>query len=690
MKQSLKHILALILIVGLLANFSLPVMAANESNTKGVAFSASLSNDVLQTSSQEQTVVLNIEASPSITLDTIEYVVNYNTALSLKTFSCSDTNLSYSEGDMNLNYGTGKAKVSWNSSSGDNITGVTNIGQITFTIPANTPAGTYEFSATGIKISQDYGTKWENTASASATLTIVDGSTNSYVASLNSSATSLNVGEKLAVDVNVTGVGYTNFASGEVVLTYDSTKLSFNKEASTLNGATIPEQINGTIKLEDYGASQELGTAYTLVFDTVSDGKANVALTSAKFSTQENAASADLVVATLSNATVEATLTQMFSVTLPDTVTGYTSVKKGEDYTFAVKDADNYTYEVTATMAGQNVTVQNNNDGTYTIKNVTGALSISVTATPNSYTVTFAGAGAGDVADKVTTATYGSPYTFTKPSATGYAYSITITYTGTENTVEYSTSDAGVVTIAGDKITGDITITVDKTQTDANISVTGNGASDVTHPGRAIPGTDFTFTVTKDDRYNYVIAVTVNDSPVTPIEGANGQYTIAGSAFKKGDTIKINVTKTLKTDSVKVAKYVTVDQSQMWLITVSAEKMNGSVYTYNGEKMFWSEKYNDGNGAYVYVVVAAEQPEVTASDLTIVTGDATAVNYGMDVNMTGKVDANDAQMTYNMYKSYYTDFTEQATVEKFLRADVNFDGEIDVKDAQVIVNHLLG
>jgi hypothetical protein len=690
MKQTIKRIVVLILVIGLLSNLSAPAMAANESNTKGIEFSASLSSNVIQTSSEDQTVVLNINADPEITLDTIEYVVNYNSALTLASFSCTDANLAYDSGDVNLYYGVGQAKVAWNSDSGDNITDVTNIGQITFTIPANTPAGTYEFSATGIKISQGYGTKWENTASASATLTIVDSNSNSYVASLNSSDTNLNVGDQLLVNVSVAGVGYANFASSEVVLTYDSTKLIFNKGDSNLNGATVLDQAEGMIKLEDYGEPQPFGDVYTLAFDVISDGSATVTMTSAKFSTQENAASSNLVIATLVNASVDATLTQMYSVSLPDTVTGNTSVEKGDDYTFAVKDADNYTYEVTATMDGQDVTVTDNGDGTYTVENVTGALVISVSATPKSHRVTFAGTGANDVTDKVTTATYGTAYTFTMPSAIGYAYSLDITYTGTENAVEYSIDEAGVVTIAGDKITGNITITIGKTQTDANMSVEGSGASDVTLPERATPGTDFTFTVTKDNRYDYVVTVTVNGEVVTPTEGENGQYTIAGSSFDKGDNIKISVVKTVKTDNVTVSKYVTVDESQMWLITINTTKMDGSVYTYNGENMFWSEKYNNGNGAYCYLVVATEQPAVVASDLAIVTGSATNVNYGMDVNMTGTVDANDAQLTYNMYKPYYSDFTDTVTMEKFLRADVNGDGEINVKDAQVIVNHLFG
>jgi hypothetical protein len=105
--------------------------------------------------------------------------------------------------------------------------------------------------------------------------------------------------------------------------------------------------------------------------------------------------------------------------------------------------------------------------------------------------------------------------------------------------------------------------------------------------------------------------------------------------------------------------------------------------------MFWSDKYGE-NGAYCYVVVSADaQPTVASSDLAIITGTATVVNYGMDVNISGKVDANDAQLTYNMYNVHYNDFTEDVTVEKFLRADVNGDGTITTLDAAAIIDHLL-
>lgn len=691
MKHTIKRILALLLVAALMVGFAVPAMAANESNTKGVTFSAALTNNVLQTSSEEQTVVLNINASPEITLDCIEYVVNYNSALTLTTFSCSDTNLVYDSGDMNLNYGTGQAKVAWNSDSGDNITGVTNIGQITFTVPANTPAGTYEFSATGIKISQDYGTKWENTASTSAMLTIVDGSTNSYVAALNCADTDLNVGQQLMVNVAVSGAEDDKFASGEVIITYDSTRLTFNKDASSFGTATIPEQVNGTIKLEDYGETKNFGNAYKLVFDTEAEGDAEVKLTSAKFSTYANAASDDLVEATLSNAAVTAKLTQVYSVTLPDGFTGASTVKKGDNYTFSANDTSNYTYTVTATMGEQDATVTDNKDGTYTISGVTGALVITATPKANSYTVTFAGEGAGDVADKVTTATYKTDYTFTMPSNTAdYTYSLTsIKYAGGGN-VPY-TAENGVVTVAGTNITDAFTITIAKEKvlpTTASVTVEG-ATSDVTYSATATPGTDYTFTVKKDSRYDYDVTATVDGEGVTLTPGENGQYSIPYGAFNAGDAIKISVVKTVRTDNVVASQYVTVDQSQMWLITINTTKMDGSVYTYKGSNMYWSAKYNDGNGAYCYLVVAAEQPSVVAADLAIVTGSATEVDYGMDVNMTGVKDANDAQLAYNMYKPYYANFSADVTMEEFLRADVNFDGKIDMSDPQAIIDSLL-
>ena len=682
MSKNIKRVVCFALCVLLCANFCVPVLAAN---SQGISFHATLDKPVLTVSDEAQTVVMNITPSDGCA---IGYTVVCPDAITLASIASGDDKVNITAADFNL----ATKKVSWQQDTVQDVSGITNLGVITFTIPANTPAGTYILGVEKINLSTNLGQNlWEDSGTASATLTIVDGSTNSYTASLNCADTDLNVGEQLTVNVAVNGAEEDKYASGEVILTYDSTKLTFNKAASNLGSATIPEQVNGTIKLEDYGETKNFGNAYTLVFDTIADGDANVTLTSAKFSTYANAASDDLVDATLSNATVTAKLTQVYSVTLPEGFTGNATVKKGENYTFRANDTSNYTYTVTATMGGDDKTVTDNGDGTYTISNVTGALVISATPKANSYTVNFAGEGAGDVANKVTTATYNTPYSFTMPSDTeDYTYSLTsIKYAGGGD-VPYTTQ-SGVVTIAGTAITDAFTITIAKEKvlpTTASVIIEG-AASDVTADSTATPGEDYTFTVREDSCYDYDVTATVNGEKVDLTPGEDGKYTIPGEKIKAGDAIKVHVAKTIRTDNVTVSEYVTVDQSKMWLITIHTAKMDGSVYTYNGSEMYWSAKYNNGTGAYCYLVIAEEKPAVSASDLAITTGSVTEVDYSMDVNMTNKVDANDAQLVYNMYKPYYNSFTADVTMEEFLRADVNYDGKINVSDAQVIINSLL-
>lgn len=89
------------------------------------------------------------------------------------------------------------------------------------------------------------------------------------------------------------------------------------------------------------------------------------------------------------------------------------------------------------------------------------------------------------------------------------------------------------------------------------------------------------------------------------------------------------------------------------------------------------------------MVIASEKPTVTSEDLTLQNVTAQAVEYGMDVNKSGIIDANDAQLAYNMYNCYYSTFTEEVTIEKFLRADVNGDGTVDTKDAALIIGRVM-
>ena len=508
-----------------------------------------------------------------------------------------------------------------------------------------------------------------------------------YTASIAGTAEA-NVGESVKVNVQVLSNTFENFASAEVMISYDTERLTFNETASTLNGATVKfDAESGTLTLEDYGETQELGTGYTLVFTAKTQGDAKVTLTNAAFSTQEKAEKDNLTQASLASSEVTITITLLHNVTLDNKLfQGDATVEDGTDYTFSLaNDSQHYDYgKITATIDGKDIEVVDNGDGTYTVANVTGKLVISGSRTAKSYTIAIQVTGEED---KTATATYGKDFTYTMPTDAGYTYSLIVKY-ASGNDVPYTSVD-GIITIVGTDIIEAFTITVTKTlipPTTATVTVEGTATSDVTYEITATPGADYTFTVAKDSKYNYNVSARNGDTELELTEGNNGSYSINGNAFKAGDTIVITVNKSVNLDNVTVTEYVTLDQAVMWLVRITTDKLDNSVFTYQRNNMFWSEEY----GAYTYLVIASgEQPEVTAEDLAIIPGTATDVSYEMDVNISNKVDANDSQLVYNMYNAHYAAFTENVTIEKFLRADINGDAKINVEDAAAIINSLL-
>ena len=158
------------------------------------------------------------------------------------------------------------------------------------------------------------------------------------------------------------------------------------------------------------------------------------------------------------------------------------------------------------------------------------------------------------------------------------------------------------------------------------------------------------------------------------------------------DCIGAELSDYYKETCVQVQEYIRLNGTAMWLVTANrngaVDKISGKTYTYNGQKMYWSSKYR----AYCYLVVAetlsVEEAKATIDDM-LVDADAIDIAYNMDVNNSGKVDANDAQLVYNMYQAKaYNDF---GTVDmlKFLKADLNDSVGVDSTDVQVIISSLL-
>lgn len=682
MKINLKKMLSIVLCVVLVYGMCIPVNAANESNTRGVTFSVALDTPTIAAGTEDRTIVMRLMASEEVTVDGIGFTVEAEDSWTIDSITGGDLLGEYDSVATNLE--TGKAL--WGSADMENVSGVTELAVITFTIPANTPAGAYTVGITGLELTKDYTMdEWEKSASAYTTLTITEDTTASgYTAGLTTLTSEVSVEDTVSVSVGVSHSADTVFAAGEIVISYDNTKLSFDKAASTLGTATVKNNA-GALILEDYGADKNLGNGvYTLVFNAIADGEATVSLTSAAFVNKEDAVRSDLIEATLSPASVALTVNkQVYDVTLPDIFEGPATVTDGEDYTFSVADGENYNYDsISATVDGTPVEVIDNGDGTYTIKDVTGELEITGTRKEKTYSVTFSGNAAEDITDGADNATYNTDYTFTMPTAEGWAYSLdSITIGGTVYT-GYSVENS-VYTIPGSAINGDIVITVSKSATIASVTVEGTGAGAAAGYDTTVDiGADYTLTIVPEAGYTYTVTATMNGNVDTVIDNNDNTYTIKNVT----GNIVFTVNRAVVVDGVSVEQYLTLDGTIMWLVKNDTTLADGKVATYDGKNMFWSDEY----GTYCYLVIAETlSTEDAAAKVGITDGEVVSVDYGMDVNKTGKMDASDAQLTYNMYNAVYDGFTADATMEKFLRADVNVDGKINVEDAAAIIAGIL-
>ena len=527
--------------------------------------------------------------------------------------------------------------------------------------------------------------------------------TGSYTLTLPADKT-VNAGEAVAVPVTLGHTGdETTFHAADMVFTYDAGKLEYTGISDTTN-YIVDAATAGTIHVQAYGEAKNLGEAFTLNFKvkTTATGAATVAVTSAKIDKSANAVAKDAPEAKLLDAETVLTIKATHSVTLPNIFEGKTTVEDGADYTFFKTDKDESHYEYTdvkATVDGKDVEVVDNRDGTYTVKNVTGDLTVTGKRTAKKYPITVDGNAKSciSVADDVP---YGEDYGFMADNleTDKYDYTLTMTINGKPYTPEFEDlsefTNSYLYTIKGDAITGNIHITFTQTKKGVaettTVNFTGSGAADVTggNPQTATTGADFTFTVNEDAKYNYTVKL--GDEVLT---GTNGSYTIPGAKVVSG-TITVTVEKTVSTQGVKVQKYVKLENQQsVWLVTVEADPGANNVYTYSGERMFKTTKYGT-NGTYAYLVIAPTlSVEDAAAQLSITAGEvAGTVSYGGDVNGSGVVDINDAQLVYDMYNAHYASFSDVA-MYKFLCADIADDTPegstlLNVSDAVAVISKI--
>ena len=495
------------------------------------------------------------------------------------------------------------------------------------------------------------------------------------------SGSTVSVGQTANVTYTVTSDTASTYNAYQLTVTYDSGKLTY---AGINTDATVLDDKAGNLTIIGFGADRTCGTDnIVLTFTAKAAGTANVTLTSARIDESGNASGADAPAANIAGGLT--VIKVNYSVTLGEDFTGETTVEPGADYTFTAKDK-HYDYTISAKMGSSTADVIAGGDGTFTIKNVTGNLTITDTKTPKSYTVTVNGTGKDDVT-AAANATYLTAYTFTLTKDEAYTYEVAVTVDGAAYTPTLN-ADGKTYTIAGADVTGNIVITVTKDLkpvTTTEITFTGSGSADVNGgtTQTAENGKDFTFTLNAEDGYDYTVKL--GEETLTP--DADGKYTISGAKLT-GTALTVTVEKTAKqTAEVNVYEYIKLDGKAIYLVTASGTVADGKVMAYDGSAMFWSEKYQ----AYAYLVIS--NTELTkaeaAKKVSQSTATKTSIAYDGDVNLTGKIDVNDAQLVWNMYNAKYEDFNT-VSMRKFLEADLNGDHKLTVLDAAAVITKMLG
>ena len=469
----------------------------------------------------------------------------------------------------------------------------------------------------------------------------------------------------------------------DITIAYDPEMLTLVKPE--IEGVAVTMG-NGTVNVIRYGEDLNVDSApFTLSFSARKTGDTTVTVSSARVDHSQNAIISNAAKATLTPGETRITIGG-YPVSLPDDFTGPAVVEPESDYTFEAKDKFyDYSFDG-STMGGQNVTVKDNGDGTYTIENVTGNLVIQSRKQGKTFDVQLGTDMTGN-----STARYMTDYSATLQEDDDYTYSVHITIGG--NYYTGFSKSGSTYTIPGKDITGKIIFTVTKTAAGTpppsttwyDVTFEGSGAGAVTgHTASVAAGSSYRFTLNKEAGYRYSVTYKMGGGEEKTVRpDADGNYIIPKVL---GDLI-ITVNKEIDDHdySIEVYNYVTLnDGKTMYLVLITGSLDDSKIFTYGESPMYFSEVYN------AWCILTVESSKLTAGLAQKQIGDKTGQmdiisSADFDVNMTGLVDINDAQLVYDMYNGKYDDFTV-INMHRFLNADVNADKKITVTDAAAVVS----
>lgn len=527
-------------------------------------------------------------------------------------------------------------------------------------------------------------------------------------------------GQKVRIPVTVASSEkkITGFNAYDMTFTYDPAALTLNTKAGDAANLTV-EDNNGSVRVRRYGATQALGEALALEFTAKATATSTVKLTNAKFDLDANSINFDAPDANISDADTVVNANN-FTVTLPDEFTSDAEtrlVPGGGSFTFKPVDS-HYTYTFTVKMgdtAKEGLTF--GADDTYTIENISGNVEVTCTGkTPKQYDVTYK--IDTDVEQDVTkgpeTVTYLNDYSFVVTPRAGYSYRVVYSVDNGDPFVHTviavpTANDDGTLTytIPGKEIVGGVEIWIDaNTESGIPVVFTGNGVEDAASGNASSMGKNmpYYFTLNQRESCDYTVTAyyqplatpTASKRPATVRSLGNGKYVVEAVnyndylyVYAHSWNLVVKVEKVSHSaEEVTVSKYLELNDKTMMLVTVKGTPEGGSAFTYDGNTMYKVEGYGTDRYAWLVIVDKGQtltQEEAAAKVAISAADNVVTITPSFDVNRTGKVDVNDAQLVYDMYNGTYSDFTK-VSVEKFLRADVNATKVVDHTDAVAIVN----
>ena len=532
-------------------------------------------------------------------------------------------------------------------------------------------------------------------------------------------------GQKVRIPVTVASSekNITGFNAYDMTFTYDPAALTLNTTSNAAANLTV-EDNNGTVRVRRYGAPLALGEALALDFTAKATATSTVKLINAKFDLDANSINFDAPDAAISDADTVVNANN-FTVTLPDAFTSDETrlVPNGGSFTFKPVDS-HYTYTFTVKM-GDTVTegLTFGANDTYTIENISGNVEVTCTGkAPKQYDVEYVFGGKDPLLEKDVTkgpekATYLQDYSVIVTPRAGLSYWIhyEIRYPNGTRSDQVSLTPVAnadgtiTYTIPGSKIDGTVYFIISTRTNDEYpgyaVLVTGNGAEDQAPGNETSVPRDMPYYLQLNERENCTYTVTAYYQPLGSITAVNmpakvrslgnGKYVVDPIPYNKLSQyayswrLVVNVEKVSQNaEEVSVSRYLELNDKTMMLITVKGTPEGGKAFTYDGNTMYKVNAYGTDQYAWLMIVDKGQtltQEEAAAKVAISAADNVVTITLGFDVNMTGKVDVNDAQLVYDMYNGTYSDFTK-VSVEKFLRADVNATKVVDHTDAVAIVN----